>query len=157
MKNGKIIKTRVSNPKPLTRKPFTRDKCPWLEKAIFFYKVEDDDNSDSGDDAVIHVKIDKASTDTKQKINNLTFPAIKYFDHQGPKIVCVICRIMVRLFEHLGMTTWKGIDQRWMFVEEFYNGTALIKFSNVVLSCKEIARDEAGYQWGRGEQYDVCS
>ena len=141
----------------LTGKPFTGDKYTWPESAICFYDVEDYDKSDSVDDAVINVKMYKASTDNKQNINILTFPVIKYFDHQGPKIVCVICRIMVRLFEHLGITTWKGIDQRWMFVEEFYNGTALIKFSNVVLSCKEIERDEAGYQWGRGEQYDVCS
>ena len=128
-----------------------------MDPDICFYKVEDNDKSDSGDDVVIHVKNDKYSTDTNQNINNLNLLVIKYFDHQIPKIVSVLRRIMVRLFEHLGITTWKGIDQRWMFVEEFYNGTALIKFSNVVLSCKEIERDEAGYQWGRGEQYDVCS
>ena len=88
---AKIIKTRVSNPNPLTGKPFTGDKCPWTKPAICFYKVEDGDKSDSGYDAVIHLKIDKASTDTKKNINKLTLPVIKYFDHQGPKIIRMLC------------------------------------------------------------------
>ena len=131
---AETINTRVSNPMPLTRKPFTGDKCPWPEPAICFYKVEDYDNSDSVDDAVIHVKNYKASTDTKQNINMLTFPVIKYFDHQGPKIVHVLRDMMVSLFEHLGFTNWKGIDRRWMFVEKFLKGPYLIKFRNIVLS-----------------------
>ena len=65
----------------------------------------DYDNSDNGDDSAIHVKIDKASNDTKQNINMLTFPVIKYFDNQGPKIVRMLREIMVSLFEHLGITT----------------------------------------------------
>ena len=143
---SKTIKNRVSNPKPLTGKPDTGDNCPWPEPAICFYKMEDDDKSDSGDDAVIHVKIDKSSTDTKQNVNNLTFPVIKYFDHQGYKIVRVLRKMMVSVFEHLRITTWKGTEQRWMFVENFLKVPALIEFRKVVLSCKNIARDEARYQ-----------
>ena len=63
----------------------------------------------------------------------LTLPVIKYFDNQGPNIVRVIRDTMVSLFEHPGITIWKGIDQRWMFFEKFLKGLALIKFSNVVL------------------------
>ena len=82
---------------------------------------------------------------------------IKYFDHQGPKIVRVLREIAVRVFEHFGITTWKGIYQMWMFVKKLLNGKVLIKFSNVVLSCKEIARGESGDQWGLGEpSEDVC-
>ena len=128
-----------------------------MDPDICFYKVEDNDKSDSGDDVVIHVKNDKYSTDTNQNINNLNLLVIKYFDHQIPKIVSVLRRIMVRLFEHLGITTWKGIYQRWVFVDNYLKETSLIKFRNFVLSCKEIARDEAIYQWGLGEQDDVCS
>ena len=86
----------------------------------------------------------------KQNINMLTFPVIKYFDNQGPKIFRVLRKMMVSLFEHLGITTWKVIDQSWMFVEKFQKVPALIKSSNVVLSWKDMARDEAGYQWGLG-------
>ena len=118
----------------LTREPFTGDKCPCTEPAICFYEVEDDDKYDSGNDAVIHLKINKASTDTKQNINKLTFPVMKYFDHQGPKIVRMLCEMMVSLFERLGITLWKGIYQRWMFVENFLKEPALIKCRNVVLS-----------------------
>ena len=49
-----------------------------VEPAICFYKVEDDDKYGSGDDAVLHVKIDKAFTDTKKNINILTLSVIKY-------------------------------------------------------------------------------
>ena len=127
-------------------KPFTGDKCTCPEQDIFFYEVEDYDKSDSGDNSVIHVKIDKSSTDTKQNFNNLTFAVIKYFDHQASKIIHVLRKMMVTVFEHLGITTWKGTEHRWIFVENFLKGPALIKFRNVVLSCKNIARDEARYQ-----------
>ena len=67
--------------------------------------MEDYDKYDSGYDAVIHVKIDKASNDTKRNINMLTFPVIKYFDNQGPNIVHVIWNMMVNLYKNLGITT----------------------------------------------------
>ena len=83
-----------------------------VEPVICFYKVEDDDKYGIGDDAVLHVKIDKASTATKKKISNLALSVIKYFDHQGPKIIRVLCNMMIMVFEHLGTTTCKGIYQR---------------------------------------------
>ena len=118
----------------LTGKPFTGDKCTWPEPAICFYDVEDYDKSDSVDDAVINVKMYKASTDNKKNSNILTFPVIKYFDHQGPKIVHVLRDAMVGLFEKLGFTNWKGIDKRWMFVENIIKVPYLIKSRNIVLS-----------------------
>ena len=57
---SKAIKKKVSHPKPLNLKPFPGDKFPGLEPAINFYEVEDDYNSDSGDEAVINVEIDKS-------------------------------------------------------------------------------------------------
>ena len=35
---------------------------------------------------------------------------IKYFDHQGPKVVRVMHEIIIMIFEHLENTTWKDID-----------------------------------------------
>ena len=63
-----MVKTnnvRVSNPKPLTRKPFPGETRPGINPAIFFYKVEYNNNSDIGHDSVIHVKIDKSISYTK--------------------------------------------------------------------------------------------
>ena len=57
LKIAKTINTIVSNHKPLTGKPFTGDKCPWTNPVICFYEVEYGDKTDSGDDAVIHVKL----------------------------------------------------------------------------------------------------
>ena len=121
---------------PLTGKTFPGYKRNGLDPAICFYKVEDGDNSDSGYSAVIHVKIDKASTDTKKNNNNTTFSVIKSFGNQGPKFFCVLREMAVIIFEHLDITTWKGIDQRWMFIEQVLQGTALTKLSNAVIICK---------------------
>ena len=120
---AKTINTRVSNTKPLTGNTFTGDKRPVFNPDICLYRVEDNDKSDNVNDAVIHIKIDKYSTDTKQNINNLTFPVIKYVDHQGPQIVHMLHEMMVSLFGHLGITTWKGIEQRWIFIEKFLKRT----------------------------------
>ena len=46
---------------------------------------------------------------TKKNTKNMTFLLMKYFDHQGPKVVFVLREMTVSVFEHLGKTNWKGI------------------------------------------------
>ena len=77
----------VSNPKPLTDNHLPGDKHTGIEPYILLYGVEDNDNYDSGNESVIHVKIDKTLTDTKKNNNKRTFPVIKYFDHQVHKVI----------------------------------------------------------------------
>ena len=89
----------------LTGKPFTGDKCTWPEPAICFYDVEDYDKSDSVDDAIIDVKIHKVSLTNNQNTNNLACPVIKSFDYKGRKVVCVLGKMAVSIFEHLWITT----------------------------------------------------
>ena len=62
--------------------------------------------------------MDKDEAATNKKFNRITSPVIKYFDHQGPKVVRVLRNIMVSVFEHLDITTWRDIDQRWMYVDK---------------------------------------
>ena len=88
----------VSNTKTLTRNHLPGDKHTGIEPYILLYGVEDNDNYDSGNESVIHVKIDKALTDTKKKTNKRTFSVIKYFDHQGPKVIRVLREMTVRVF-----------------------------------------------------------
>ena len=71
---------RVSNTNPLMGKPFPGEKHNGIKTAIKFYKVEDDNKSDSGDKSVIHFKIYKASMANKKNTKKLTYPVIKYFD-----------------------------------------------------------------------------
>ena len=141
----------VSNTKPLTGDHLPGDKYTGIDPAILLYEVEDDDNYDSGNEAVIHVKIDKSLTATKQNTKKLTFTAIKYFYRQGTKFVRVLRENTVSIFEHLGITSWIGIDQRWMLFEKVMNGTALNKFWNTVIAYKQLVRDEDGEQWGLDE------
>ena len=143
--------TMVSNPKPLFRETFPGYKRPRIEPDIHFWTVEGNDNSDSGDEAVIHVKIDKSRASTKKYLKRITFPVNKSFYYQKPRVVRMLRKIMVRVFEHLGITNWRGIYQRWMYVEQVLKGSALTKFRVSVLACEELVRDESGYQWGIGK------
>ena len=91
----KTINARVSNPEPLTGKTVLGDRHSRLYPDICLWEVEDYDKYDSGDDEVIHVKIDKSYTANKKNSKNQTFPVIKYFDHQHPKVVHMLHNIMV--------------------------------------------------------------
>ena len=138
---------RVPNPNHFIRKTFPGDKLPGIDPDIFFYEVEYNDKSDNGDDAailIIHIKIYKASTDTNQKNQKLIFSVIKYVGHQGPKVIRMLQNMTVSVFENLSITTWKVIDQKFIFTDQILNGPSLTKFSNDVLSFKYITRDESG-------------
>ena len=115
-----------------------------LDPATSFYKVEGVDNYDSGYEAVIHFKTDKAKPATKENRKRLTLPVIKYLDHQGTRVVHMIQEMTVSDFEQLGITTWKGIEQSWMYVEKVLKVKALNKFRISVLSCKQLVNDESG-------------
>ena len=95
----------VYTTKPLTRKRFPGDNCTRLKPDIQFGKVEDNYKSDSGDAAVIHVKINNTSLANEQNTKNMNFPVIKYFDNQVPKVVLVLQDMAVIMFEKLGITT----------------------------------------------------
>ena len=112
---AKTIKSRVSHNKPLTMKPLPVYKRPRIDPGICLYEIEYNDNSDSRFEAVIHVKIEKSKPVTNQNLNKITFLVIKYFGHQEPRVVCVLREIAVSVFGQLGITTWKGIDQRWVY------------------------------------------
>ena len=112
--NEKNTKTGVSNPNPLMGKIFSGDKRTSLKKAIWFYKVEGGDKSDSGDDIVTHIKTDKYLSANNKNNNKMKFPLIKPFGCQVNKVFRVLGDITFSEFNHLRITTWKGIDQRWM-------------------------------------------
>ena len=153
----KTTKTRVSNFKPFIGEPSPGDQRPGIKPSIHFYGVEENDNYDSGEKAIIHVKIDIFSTATKQNTKNLNFPVIKYSCFQGPKVIRVLREMMVGIFEHLGVTTWKSIYHRWICFEKVLKGPALKKIRKDVLTCKKISRDEAEDQWDLGKPENLCS
>ena len=132
---AKTVKIRVSNPTPITGNPLPGDKCPDLEPALYFYKEGEDYDSDSGDEVVIHIKIVPSIEATNTNIKNLIFTLLKYFDHQGHRVVCVLQNMTVSIFGHLGINNWRGIYLRCIFVEKLMKGPSLTKFSNAVLDC----------------------
>ena len=82
---------------------------------------------------------------------------IKYFDHQGPKVSCVLRDMKVSVFEQLGINTWEVIDRRLRLFEQVLKGSALTKYRNTVIAKNELVREEYGYQWGIGEPEYVAS
>ena len=76
---------------------------------------------------------------------------IKSFDRQGPRVVRMLHEIMVIVFDHLGITTWRGIDQRWLNVEKVLKIKSLTKSRNDVIYWKELIRDKDRDHWGLGE------
>ena len=118
---------RVSKHKPLTGSPLPWDKYPRLEPDIRFYKLEDNDKSDSGYESVIYIKIDKSSYANNQNTKKLTFQIIKSFGHQVPKVIPMLREVKVSAFEHLFITTWEGIDQRWRLFDQVLKVPVLTK------------------------------
>ena len=94
---------------------------------------------------------------TKKNTKKLTSPVIKYFYHQGPKVVRVLRKMMFSYFDHLGITTCKFIDQGCMFIDQVLKGLDRNKYRNAVLTWKELVRNESGDHWGLGKPEDVCS
>ena len=84
---AKRVKKRVSNSKTLNGKPLLGEKRTGINTYIRFYRVEEDDKYDIGDEEVIQVEIYKALGDTKKNVKNLTSPVIRFFEHQGYKVV----------------------------------------------------------------------
>ena len=68
---------RVSNPKPLSGKHLLGDKHTGIDTDIQFYEAEDDNSSDSGYEAVNHVKIDESGEANNENLKRLTIPVIK--------------------------------------------------------------------------------
>ena len=147
---GKNIKMRVYNRNPLTRNPLQWDKHPGIKPYICFYSIEDNDKSNSGDSSLVRAKIDKASTDTKHNTRKLNLLDIVFFVHQGPMVVYMRYDMTVSIFEHLVITTRKGIDQMWVLIGKVLKVPSFTKFRNGVITWKEISREEAKDQWGLG-------
>ena len=80
----------------------------------------------------------------------------KYFDHQGPRAIRMLRFMTVSAFEDLGIKTWKGIDQRWVYFEQVLKLQCLTNIINGVLACKDITRYESGYKWGLRKPEYVC-
>ena len=85
----------------------------------------------------------------------MTLPIINYFDHKGTVGVSVLRDTSVGIFEHLGIKYWDIISKRWMYFEKFLRALALKKFRNVVLSCRDISKDNSENLWNLGEPENV--
>ena len=70
-------------------------------------------------------------------------------------MVCDIHNLTSRLFEQLEITSPIYVYQRVNCMQLLLRGSALKKSKAVLMECKELAKELAGYQWNLGEIKDV--
>ena len=58
---------------------------------------------------------------------------MKSFDRNVTKFIRMLHEMKVSVFEHLGITTCRVIDQMWMYVDQVLMVLALTNFRNAML------------------------
>ena len=87
----------------------------------------------------------------KQNLVNRKFPYIGTFDHEGPIVVSVMCNITVGVFENLDITITIDVYQRVAYTQRILKGSALKKYREFLVACRQSAKELAGYEWKLGE------
>ena len=60
----------------------------------------------------------------------MTFPVIKSFDYEVPNFISVLHDMNIGIFDNLGITSWKGMDKRWIYFGQVLRVPILTKFRN---------------------------
>ena len=79
------------------------------------------------------------------------FPYIDTFDHEGTAVVNAMYDLTSGLFEHLEITSPMDVDKRVAYTQRILRGTALWKYKDVQLKCKQLAKDLARDIWILGK------
>ena len=66
------------------------------------------------------------------------------FDHEGPVVIGAMRNITIRLFEHLNITSHMNVDKRLAYTQSILRGAALKKYREVLVTCRQSAKDLAG-------------
>ena len=77
------------------------------------------------------------------------------FYHERPIVVGVLCNLTVWILEHLNITSWENIDQRWIYFEQALRVSDLKKFINDALSFRDTAKADLGDHFNLGKTKDV--
>ena len=77
------------------------------------------------------------------------------FGHEGCTMVCAMCDQKVGIFEHLEIMAKTYVDQRVKYIQHILTGTALKKYCDILLMCKNMTLTNSEYQCTLGEAKDV--
>ena len=89
----------------LLGKPPPGDKTFGTDPEIHFYDIEDGYAPEKGEEAEVLVIYDSSLAASNQNIFNRHFPYINKFDQKGPVFIGAMLNLIVRLFEHLDITS----------------------------------------------------
>ena len=78
-------------------------------------------------------------------------PYIGTFNHEGPTVVSAMRNLTVGVFEHLEITSIMDVDQRVAYTQHTLRGAALKKYRYVIVECKQLTNEIAGYKWDLGK------
>ena len=69
------------------------------------------------------------------------------FDHEGPVVIGAMSDLAVGVFEHLNITSPIYMYKRLACTQRILRGAALKKYREVMVTCKQSAKELAGYKW----------
>ena len=97
---SKKISVKASTSKP-SGKPPPGDKTCGIDPAIRFYEIEDEDETEKGEEAEILVVYNSSLAASKQNLVKRQFTYIDTFNHDGPVVINTMQNLTVGVFEHL--------------------------------------------------------
>ena len=74
----------------------------------------------------------------------MQFPYTDTFNHEGPVVINSIHYLTVRVFEHLEIISPEDVEKRLSYTQSILTGSALKKYREVLVTCKQSANKLAG-------------
>ena len=143
---SKNISVKASSSKP-SGKPLPGGKTLGFQTAIYFYAIEDSDDTEEGEQAEIIVIYYSSLSTSKQNLVKRKFPYIFTFDHEGPTVVIVICNLTVGVIYHLEITSPMDVDKGVSYMQRILKGAALKKYKQVLVACRQLTKALAVDEW----------
>ena len=143
---SKKILVKASADKP-SGKPLLRNKTPRLEPEIYFYALEDSDETAEGEESEMLVVHNSSLAVSKQNIVKRKFPYIDTFDHERTAVVNAMRDLTIGVFEHLDIPSHMDMDQRVAYTQRIIVVSALKNYKSVLVECKPLENYIVGYTW----------
>ena len=115
---------KASADKPLVNPP-PRDKTCGLEPDIRFYEIEEDDDTEKGEEAEILVIYDSILAVSNQNLVKRQFPCINIFGHEGPVVINAVRDLTVKVFDHLEIVSSIDVDKSLFYTQRILRVSVL--------------------------------
>ena len=145
-KGPSVWKNKTSTAKPVG-KPTHRNKTLGLFPAIRFYKIEDGDKTEEGEESEMLIIHDSILAASKQNLLKRRFRYIDMFDHEGPTIIRAMRDLTVGVFKYHDIMSVMDVYLKIKYMGRIIRRPALNKYQQVLEEYKKSAKVLAEYQW----------